>query len=98
MLKQINLVKKTYTADSIGNLNATISKRTVFADIKSISGQEFANAGQNGIKPALVFVIWTNEYDNEEEIEYGIVYSIYRRYVRDDGRIELYTEERVGQR
>ena len=37
------------------------------------------------------------EYEGQMRVKYGNdIYSIYRSYVRDDGRIELYTEKRVG--
>lgn len=97
MRKKINLLSKTYTQDNIGNFKETTTSKTVFCDVKSISGQEFYNAGQNGIKPSLVFVIWEHEYGGEEEVEYlSTTYAVYRTFVRDDGRIELYTERRTA--
>lgn len=98
MRKKINLYVKTYTQNAIGDFVEEVTKRTVFCDVKSISGQEFANAGQNGIKPALVFLMWAHEYGGEDTVEYlSKDYVVYRTYVRDDGRVELYTEVRAGE-
>lgn len=99
MLKQIKLISKTYTVDAIGNRQATTTYKEVFCDVKSVTSQEFANAGQIGIKPSDVFIIWAHEYEgNEEVLADGEIYSIYRTYKREDGRIELYTEKRIGER
>lgn len=93
----IDLISKVYTFDDIGNGVATNVSKTLFANIRSVYGTEFANAGQNGIKPAFIFTIWDYEYDGQEELKYNeTYYSIYRNYMRRDGRIELYTEMKVG--
>lgn len=94
---KINLVSKTYVVDAIGQRIATDVLKEIWCDFKSVSGQEFAQAGANGIKARFVFAIWEKEYNNETELIFdGVAYSIYRTYSRDDGRIELYTEKRVG--
>lgn len=49
------------------------------------------------MKPEFRMTIWMTEYHDEEELVYNDkVYSIYRTYIRDDGRIELYITERKG--
>lgn len=94
---KVKLVSKTYVTDTIGQRIATDTLREVWCDVKSVSGQEFAQAGANGIKAKFVFAIWEKEYHEESELIFnGVAYSVYRTYSRDDGRIELYTEERVG--
>lgn len=49
------------------------------------------------MKPEFRFMIWQTEYDGEETLEYNdAVYSIYRTYLRDDGRVELYVTLKKG--
>jgi len=94
---KIKLISKTYTTDAIGQKIATDVLKEVWCDVKSISAQEFANSGVIGIKPQFVFCVWSKEYAEETELIYNnVAYSIYRTYLRDDGRIELYTEKKVG--
>lgn len=97
MITEIKLIKKTYSANAIGDQIATETKRTVFAELSSVSEREFFDAGQNGLKPDRKFTVKTCEYEHEDALEYNSQqYSIYRTYERGDGRVELYTERRVG--
>ena len=94
---KVKLIEKTYTVDSIGQRVPQDILHEVWCDVKSISAKEFANGNLIGIKPDYVISIWQNEYHNEAECIYqDIYYSIYRTYLKDDGRIELYVEKRVG--
>lgn len=94
---KIKLISKTYTTDLIGQRVPLISMREIWCDVKSVTGQEFANSGVNGIKAEFVFSVWMAEYNNETELMFNdVAYSIYRTYLRDDGRIELYVQKRVG--
>ena len=83
-----------------GSFGQTVSeklKRTVFGEAASVSQSEFAAAGQNGLAPSLKFIMWDFEYSEERAAEIdGIAYTIYRTYRRDDGKIELYMERRMG--
>lgn len=93
----IYLQTLAYTVDSIGQRTATVSEKAVFAKVESISMSEFFQAGVTGLKPDLKFTVWLTEYEGQENLRYGTdVYSVYRSYRRKDGRIELYTQKRVG--
>ena len=95
--KKINLLTSSYTSDDIGNITPIESKKTVFAYVRSASQSEFFNAGEAGFKPDKVFDVLLTEYDGQSGVEFGSdVYTIYRTYDRDDGRVELYAEKRVG--
>lgn len=95
--KKINLLTSSYTSDDIGNITPIESKKAVFAYVRSASQSEFFNAGEAGFKPDKVFDVLLTEYDGQSGVEYGSdVYTIYRTYDRDDGRVELYAEKRVG--
>lgn len=70
---------------------------TVYADKKPIPQSEFFAAGQNGIRPATMFLVRTKEYGGQKRIKCdNDVYSIYRTYDRPDGVTELYCEVRIG--
>lgn len=95
MVKAIELIKKDFVKDSIGQEIAVETVRRVFAEYKSVTAQEFANGGRLGLKPSIVFVVWSNEYQDERQVKAGNSdYTIYRTYKRDDGRVELYAELR----
>lgn len=94
---KISLLKTTYEQDAIGEWIETSTKNTVFAYVSSVSMSEFYQAGLQGMKPEFRFMIWQTEYDGEETLEYkDAVYSIYRTYLRDDGRVELYVTLKKG--
>lgn len=94
---KLKLVSKTYSQDEIGNTTSVDVEKEIWANVRSVYSSEFANAGELGIKAALIFSLWENDYSGEELISYNSNnYSVYRTYVRSDGRIELYTEKKVG--
>lgn len=91
------LMREEYEKDAIGQEISKETKRGVFCEISSISQSEFRTAGQSGIKPECKVVIWEAEYNNEQIIEInGKRFTVYRTYSRDDGKIELYAETRIG--
>lgn len=94
---KITLLTSKYTQDAIGQWIKTVEETDVFATVSSVTMSEFFQAGMQGFKPEYRFMVWMNEYHDEEELVYNDkVYSIYRSYIRDDGRIELYVTERKG--
>lgn len=95
--EKIYLQTIAYTVDSIGQRKAVITETPVFALVESVGMNEFFQAGEQGLKPDLRFVVWLTEYEGQENLRYDSdVYSVYRTYRRKDGRIELYTQKRVG--
>lgn len=94
---KITLLTSKYTQDAIGQWVKTVEKTDVFGLVSSVTMSEFYQAGMQGFKPDFRITIWMTEYHDEEELVYNDkVYSIYRTYIRDDGRIELYVTERKG--
>ncbi len=86
----------TVVADVYGNQNVTSVEKQVFAEVMSISSNEFFNAGEAGHKPAFRFDVFFGDYANEQRVKYkDKTYYIYRTYLRGD-IYELYCEERVG--
>lgn len=91
-----DLIKKTYEADSVGNRVASETKRRILTEEKSISRQEWAEAGRQGIKPAFLLRTHRVNYDGEDEVEYnGKRYGVYRTYEFDE-TVELYLERKGG--
>ena len=98
LAEKIKLVTIEYTQNDIGEWEETRAETEVFAIIDSVTQNEFYQAGLQGFKPEYRFLIWQTEYDGEETLEYDDkVYTVYRTYLRDDGRIELYTTLRKGE-
>lgn len=94
---KIKLISKAYTLDAIGQQVESQTKVEKFCDVRSVTASEDANAGTYGLKAEWQFVLWAHEYGGQNEIEYeSNNYVIYRTYIRDDGRIELYAGSRVG--
>lgn len=94
---KITLLTSKHTQDAIGQWIKTFDETDVFGIVSSVSMAEFYQAGMQGFKPEFRISIWMTEYHDEEELVYNNkVYSIYRTYIRDDGRIELYVTERKG--
>ena len=96
---KISLISKTYATDSIGNPVATKKKTDVFAVMSSINQSEFYEAGIQGLQPMACYTVRLTEYNGEDEIEDGSErLTVYRTYNRTDGRVELYTAKRKGQK
>ena len=100
--KTVQLITQTYTTDDLGQ---QIPDKTVYRKIycakKSTPQTEFFLAGQNGIKPAAMFLVRTAEYKGEAELRYpandsGTVYTIYRVYDTTDEMTELYGKVEIG--
>jgi len=101
------LIKSTYTIGDIGQRVETKSYRTIFCQIRSVTGTEWFAGGQNGIKPSYQLTMFKYDYENELLVNIGgtIVngvltggrnYSVYRTYEAKNDSIELYLEEKAG--
>lgn len=93
---KITLIGKTYTEDEIGQQIPTETEKSVFAYVRDVSQSEAARPIE-GLIPSKVFDVLVTEYEDEDCIIYKDVrYQIYRTYLRDDSRIELYGARRTG--
>lgn len=96
---KISLISKSYTVDSIGVPVATETKKSCYAIKSNISRSEFYQAGMQGLQPNAVYAVRMTEYNGEDEVEDGSQrFTVYRTYTRTDGRVELYTNIRKGQK
>lgn len=91
----ITLIAEDKTVDDYGDLIARQTRRTVFADLRSIGQSEFYQAQGVGLKPEIKFVLADFlEYRNEQKIEYtdfnGFteIYTVLRTY-RNNNELEL---------
>ncbi len=97
LAEKIALISTEYTQDDIGEWTETQVKKVVFACVESVTMSEFYQAGMQGFKPEYRMTVWMNEYSDQDLLEYKEkVYTVYRTYRKDDGRIELYVTERKG--
>jgi len=93
---KIKLVKLSYLPDAIGQLVPTETYTEPFAIIRDVTRTE-SERPVEGLRPSKVFILLMTEYEGEDIIQYeGETYTVYRTYLRDDARIELYTGVRIG--
>lgn len=88
----------TTTGDLNQKIQTNITKAAVYAEISSITRQEFLAAGTLGLKPSFVATVYSFEYSGEPIVKVGSsYYSVYRTFNRiQDDKIELYLEEKEG--
>lgn len=93
----IKLIAVKYTKDEYGIQKKTETEREVFGRIRSITRQEYFDAGRNGLNPELSFIVFFADYEGETILEYqGKRYLIYRTYRTPSDDMELYVERRGG--
>ena len=93
----ITLVNETTSQDSIGQVVTTRTTSDIYAQIRSVSGSEWSNAGLNGIRASYQITVYADEYTGQQELILdGVSYEVYRTYERRDGKVELYVEKRTG--
>ena len=94
---RITLIKDEITIGDCGVPTTLRTRVNVYAQVSSVTGNEFFDAGQNGIRPAYQFIIYDAEYDGQQDVEYnGSIYRVYRTYRRSKDKLELYVEARPG--
>jgi len=91
------LVKDTFAADSIGQMVPVQTQRRVYGRIGSVTRQEWAAAGELGVKPELTLTMFGPDYQGEKTVLLnGNYYGIYRTYQATTDDLELYLEWKVG--
>lgn len=96
--KKIKLIKKIKTGKD-KDLNAVYKEeiKEVFADIRSVYGNEFYTAGTQDIKPEAVLIIYPFEYKGEKTIEYdGKRYEVIRNFQKNINELEITIGEKIG--
>lgn len=94
---EIILISETKAQDEYGVWRETDTRRTVFAQVDSVTRSEFFEAGRNGLNPEYRFTLFFADYEGERTVEYdGLTYGIYRTYRGRTDTIELYAERKGG--
>lgn len=95
--EMVDLISETYGKDEYGVDKATQTSKTVFAQIMSVSGKEFFNAGNTNIKPEFKLIVNADEYNGAKIVKIGsAAYSVYRTYRNLENSLELYVERKEG--
>ena len=93
----IDLIAVTYSTDDIGQKTENETTRTVYCNLRSVTRQEWKDAGERGFKPALQATMFGYDYEGELIAEVnGQRYGIYRTYFTTNDQIELYLEQKAG--
>lgn len=87
----ITLLKITETVNDIGDMVATIARKEVFVQVKSIGMKETYEAMSVGLKPELTFILADYyDYDKQEDIEYeSNRYKVLRTYRKTTNELEI---------
>lgn len=93
----ITLISISKTQDDYGVWRTTENKKEVYAQVDSVTRQEFFEGGRNGLNPEYRFTMFRFDYEGETIAEYGgNRYSVYRTYIGRNDTIELYVERKGG--
>ena len=90
----VKLISVTVTENDMGDVIETTVEREVFADKQSIRQSEFYQAAATGLRPELMFVVRTIDYNQESKLKWpatdeGKEYTIIRTYDKDGELTEL---------
>lgn len=97
MQKKIKLIHEAYAKDSLGQYVAEETVRTVWANVDSVSGAAWADAGVLGIQASFEVFTPKVNYKGEKLVEIdGQRYAVYRTYETEGDEIELYLQAEVG--
>jgi SPP1 family predicted phage head-tail adaptor len=86
-----NLIKQTFTINSVGDSIAAETSRTVFVEFQSIGLKRKIDALATGLNVEFKLLLKDiAEYDDEKIIEYkGKRYNVKNVFIRDDQAVEL---------
>lgn len=77
----ISLIKIVDTENVIGDVIGIEVKKMVYADKQSIRQTEFYQSAATGLRPEIMFVVRTEDYEHEPKLEYKKkTYTIIRTY------------------
>ena len=80
----------TTTRDEYGEPINTPIEKEVYADKKSVTRSEFYSALTGGINASIVFVIRSEDYDDQTEVAFNSKpYNVIRTFQKGEGFIEL---------
>jgi len=78
---KIKLIAISYTENSLGDIIETETETEVFANKKSIRQSEFYQAAATGLRPEIMFEVWSEEYSSQQRVKYDNKdYTVIRAY------------------
>lgn len=93
----ITLYTVTQQQGPLGEFRSVTIPMAVPCEIRSITRQEWTQAGQRGFAPVLTAIVFTGNYSGQTRAKVGDrMYAIYRTYDRDDETTELYLQYETG--
>jgi SPP1 family predicted phage head-tail adaptor len=93
----ISLITITTTENELGDTIEVPTERQVFADKQSIRQSEFYQAAATGLRPELMFVVRSIDYNQEPKLKHGDkTYTIIRTYDKDGELTELICQGTVN--
>lgn len=91
------LISETHEADELAQMIPMEHRREVFCTIGSVQQSEWFSAGRNGLKAQLRLKVFADDYAGETMVEVdGVRYEIYRTYLGDNSKMELYLKKAGG--
>lgn len=86
----VDLIGVVSDTNSIGDTIETETRTEVFADKQSVRQSEFYQAAATGLRPELMFVVRSIDYNQQPKLDYnGKTYTIIRAYDKDGEFTEL---------
>jgi len=93
----VKLRKITSGVDTDGYPVETVTKNTVWANVKSITRSEFYSANAVDINLTHTFEIHTEDYGGETEVEYQEkVFDVVRTFQKGLGTVELVCSDKAN--
>ena len=94
---EVTLISETITEDEIGNQIPVETETTILCGKKSVTRSEFYNAATAGLKPSIVLVVHTYEYEGQQRLEFeGERYKVIRAYEVSTEELELTCEQVIN--
>lgn len=91
------LISERHEPDALGQQVPVETRREVFCTIGSVQQSEWFAAGQNGLRPQLRLKVFADDYADETLVEVdGVRYAIYRTYLGENSKMELYLKKAGG--
>lgn len=97
-LVKATLITQTQTYDTLGQVVNTETTTEVWATKRSVTRQEWFDAGSNDFNPEFQIELYNFEYGGQAIVEVDDVrYSVYRTYTPiNSDLIELYLQKQGG--
>jgi SPP1 family predicted phage head-tail adaptor len=86
----LEFITFTETRNNLGDVITEPAYRRVFADKKSIRQSEFYAAQSSGLKPEVMFVVWSLDYQGEEHFRHNNrKYKVVRTFETNNEQMEI---------